>query len=148
VLCGSTYSEGFFRVTVGVGLNVANRDPTTCVDQLLAAAAAQRGAPAPPPVRRERLLALVLSRYEALEAQFVADRGFHSLQAAYLYHWLHSAQSVTLMEEARQVTVTLQGLTQQGYLLAVDAAGERFELHPDGNSLDFFQGLVRRKLKA
>ena len=24
--------------------------------------------------------------------------------------------------------------------------GQRFELHPDGNSLDFFTGLVRRKL--
>ena len=27
-----------------------------------------------------------------------------------------------------------------------DAGGERYELHPDGNSLDFFQGLVRKKL--
>ena len=66
MLCGSTYSEGFFRVTVGVGLNVANREPTTCVDQLLAAAAAQRGAPAPPPVRRERLLALADTVYRQL----------------------------------------------------------------------------------
>ena len=29
---------------------------------------------------------------------------------------------------------------------AVDGGGERYELHPDGNSLDFFQGLVRKKL--
>ena len=28
------------------------------------------------------------------------------------------------------------------------AGGERYELHPDGNSLDFFRGLVRRKLPA
>lgn len=31
---------------------------------------------------------------------------------------------------------------------ATDEAGERYELHPDGNSLDFFQGLVRKKLPA
>lgn len=31
---------------------------------------------------------------------------------------------------------------------AADAAGERYELHPDGNSLDFFKGLVRKKLPA
>jgi len=32
------------------------------------------------------------------------------------------------------------------YLVAVDERGARFELHPDGNSLDFFQGLLRKKL--
>lgn len=31
-------------------------------------------------------------------------------------------------------------------LQATDGAGERYELHPDGNSLDFFRGLVRKKL--
>jgi biotin--protein ligase len=30
--------------------------------------------------------------------------------------------------------------------LAIDASGEKYELHPDGNSLDFFKGLVRKKL--
>ena len=42
--------------------------------------------------------------------------------------------------------VTVRGLTKTGYLLATDAAGARFELHPDGNSFDFFQGLVKKKL--
>lgn len=28
----------------------------------------------------------------------------------------------------------------------VDGLGAEYELHPDGNSLDFFQGLVRKKL--
>eukprot|EP00897_Mesotaenium_endlicherianum_P001345 jgi/Mesen1/1238/ME000129S00337 len=42
----------------------------------------------------------------------------------------------------------LKGLTPGGYLLAVDDSGEKFELHPDGNSLDFFKGLMRRKVPA
>ncbi len=149
VLCGSTHSNGFFRVTIGVGLNVSNAAPTTCVDALLAAAASVRGAPAPPPpVPRERLLAAIMSRYEALESRFVAEGGFAGLQPAYLYHWLHAEQRVTLVEDAREVALTVKGLTHSGYLLAVDAGGERFELHPDGNSLDFFKGLVRKKVKA
>ena len=43
--------------------------------------------------------------------------------------------------------VTVRGLTKTGYLLAVDAKGASFELHPDGNSFDFFQGLVKKKLR-
>ena len=35
--------------------------------------------------------------------------------------------------EVRRVALTVQGLTPGGYLLATDAAGARFELHPDGN---------------
>ena len=36
-------------------------------------------------------------------------------------------------DEVRRVALTVQGLTPGGYLLATDAAGARFELHPDGN---------------
>ena len=32
-----------------------------------------------------------------------------------------------------RVPLTVQGLTPGGYLLATDAAGAGFELHPDGN---------------
>jgi biotin--protein ligase len=52
-----------------------------------------------------------------------------------------------VLEEGEIKTeVTVRGLTKSGYLLADDAFGARFELHPDGNSFDFFQGLVRKKL--
>ena len=44
--------------------------------------------------------------------------------------------------------MTVKGITKTGYLLAVDAAGARYELHPDGNSLDFFKGLVRKKMQS
>ena len=35
VLCQSAYRGGRFQVVVGVGLNLANRAPTTCVDALI-----------------------------------------------------------------------------------------------------------------
>ena len=47
-----------------------------------------------------------------------------------------------------RILLTIEGLTQHGFLRASDAAGQSYELHPDGNSLDFFQGLIRRKLPA
>lgn len=44
------------------------------------------------------------------------------------------------------VAMRIQGLTNDGYLLAVDDKGEQYSLSPDGNSLDFFEGLIKAKL--
>ena len=44
------------------------------------------------------------------------------------------------------VAMRIQGLTSDGYLLAVDDKGEQYSLSPDGNSLDFFEGLIKAKL--
>lgn len=45
-----------------------------------------------------------------------------------------------------RVPVTIKGLSPDGFLLAVDDDGARFELQPDGNSLDMMKGLIRKKL--
>eukprot|EP00873_Tetraselmis_striata_P008121 jgi/Tetstr1/428385/TSEL_018419.t1 len=140
VLCNSSYRDGQFVVAIGVGLNVSNRAPTTCVNALLGCADEAAN-----PVTPEALLAGILRRLDANLVTFVAD-GFQPLEAAYLASWLHSGQEVVLEEESRRVPLTIQGLTGSGYLLAADRHGAKFELHPDGNSLDFFNGLVRKKL--
>lgn len=74
------------------------------------------------------------------------------MEEQYYKTWLHSGQQVNLQEKDENLdhisecVVTIQGLTTAGYLLAVTEDGQRCELHPDGNSFDFFKGLVRRKL--
>eukprot|EP00854_Cymbomonas_tetramitiformis_P016503 gene16503-19597_t len=100
---------------------------------------------------RESLLAAIMARLEVLTHTFVKD-GFAPLQGAYLANWLHTGQAVKLVEsdpatgKEQEVQLQVMGLAPSGYLLAVDRAGKRFELHPDGNRLDFFKGLVRKKL--
>ncbi|MCP4141877.1 MAG: hypothetical protein GY755_16645, partial [Chloroflexi bacterium] len=37
------------------------------------------------------------------------------------------------------------GVSDNGQLLGKDKNGKLFELHPDGNSFDFLQGLICRK---
>ncbi|KAK9803441.1 hypothetical protein WJX73_001014 [Symbiochloris irregularis] len=105
--------------------------------------------PKPATVQREVLLANILTIFEQLLSTLAVE-GFGPLRQSYLDAWLHSGQQVTLVEgegqAASEVQLTVRGITSTGYLLAVDAAGRSFELHPDGNSLDFFKGLVRRKL--
>lgn len=48
--------------------------------------------------------------------------------------------------EGQTTDLTIIGVSPSGFLLAVDGAGRRYELTPDGNSLDMMQGLVRRKM--
>ncbi|KAL4422552.1 hypothetical protein ABPG75_008749 [Micractinium tetrahymenae] len=162
ILCHSSYRERKFYVIMGVGLNLANQQPTTCVDALIeqaaaAAAAAARGGQQQQgqqaqqrsiaPVSREDLLAEIMKRLEPMLERLAAE-GFAPFEEDYCRHWLHSGQQVQLEEGGQRVPVTIRGLSSNGYLLATDAAGERYELHPDGNSLNFFNGLVRKKLPA
>jgi biotin--protein ligase len=35
VLCQSAYRDQKFQVVIGVGLNVSNRDPTTCINAIV-----------------------------------------------------------------------------------------------------------------
>ena len=157
VLCTSTYTEGAFDVVVGVGINLDNDAPTTCVNAIIGAAwdailAESRSAEknkrvSPRDVSRERLAAGFMNRFEALCGLLNHAGGFEPLEPVYLRQWLHTDQKVVLEEGGGAKTeVTVRGLTKTGYLLATDAAGARFELHPDGNSFDFFQGLVKKKL--
>jgi biotin--protein ligase len=162
VLCTSTYAEGAFDVVVGVGINLDNDAPTTCVNAVVAAAwdallnqsqalgedanDDERVKVSPRRATRERLTAIFMNRFEALCGLLNASGGFDLLEAAYLRQWLHTDQKVVLEEGEIKTEVTVRGLTKSGYLLADDASGARFELHPDGNSFDFFQGLVRKKL--
>ena len=45
-----------------------------------------------------------------------------------------------------RTAVTIVGVAESSGLLAVDDQGQRYELLPDGNSFDFLQGLIKRKI--
>lgn len=147
VLCHSTYRSKEFQVVIGVGLNLDNSQPTTCVNDILHHQHAELQQQSTwQPITREELLACILYELQGLLATLVAN-GFAPLQQAYLQAWLHSNQQVTLIEAGnKQVALTIRGLTDYGYLLAEDELSTPFALHPDGNSLDFFKGLIRHKL--
>lgn len=146
VLCTSTYSSKKFNVTVGIGLNLDNEKPTTCLNSLL-----QKLTTNTHLLQKEELLVAFFGKFEVLLDVFL-KQGFSTLESKYYEKWLHSEQKVLLEEGQGQnhcpsnVFVTVKGLTSSGYLLAIDDENNKYELHPDGNSYDFFKGLVRRKL--
>ena len=45
-----------------------------------------------------------------------------------------------------QIPMRVQGLSEDGFLQAIDTFGQVHILHPDGNSLDMMTGLVSKKV--
>lgn len=146
VLCTSTYKSKKFNVSVGIGLNVSNAKPTTCLN-----AALKRTGLTANQLQREDIVAAFFNKFESFYDAFVSQ-GFQALEKQYLKTWLHSGQRIIVQkkdenqDQISETVVTVKGLTASGYLLAITDDGETCELHPDGNSFDFFKGLVRRKL--
>ncbi|XP_011027607.1 PREDICTED: biotin--protein ligase 2-like isoform X2 [Populus euphratica] len=145
ILSTSTYKSKKFNVSTGIGLNVDNEKPTTCLNAVLRELSA-----AACTLRREDIVSAFLNKFEIFYDLFI-NGGFQTLEELYYKTWLHSGQRVIIQEKnENQVVenvVTIQGLTSSGYLLAIGEDNQMCELHPDGNSFDFFKGLVRRKLE-
>lgn len=146
ILCTSTYKSKKFNVSAGIGLNVSNEKPTTCLNTVL-----QRLGCVTHQLQRGDIMAAFFNKFESFYDIFI-NQGFQALEELYCKTWLHSGQRIILQEknefedQISENVVTIQGLTTSGYLLAVTDDGQTCELHPDGNSFDFFKGLVRRKL--
>ncbi|KAK4751773.1 hypothetical protein SAY87_020571 [Trapa incisa] len=145
ILCTSTYRSKKFNVCAGIGLNVDNDKPSICLNSIL-----QESVAISYKFTREEILAAFFNKFEKLYSLFI-HQGFQTLEELYYQTWLHSGQRVVVQQkDGDRVTenvVTIQGLTSSGYLLAIGDDNQMCELHPDGNSFDFFKGLVRRKLE-
>ncbi|KAK2971009.1 hypothetical protein RJ640_023441 [Escallonia rubra] len=146
ILCTSTYRSKKFNVCSGIGLNVDNTKPSTCLNAVL-----QKLTSVAHQLQREDIIAAFFNKFEKLFDLFISQ-GFQPLEELYYNTWLHNGQRVIVQhkdedqDEVVENVVTIQGLTSSGFLQALGDDGQMYELHPDGNSFDFFKGLVRRKL--
>ncbi|TYZ58860.1 hypothetical protein PybrP1_000496 [[Pythium] brassicae (nom. inval.)] len=144
MLCQSEYRDGKFNVTTGIGINISNKEPTQCLQDVLSTDAA------PCTVTKEEFLAAFCNAYEPMEEVF-QQQGFAPFMGEYERKWLHTGQVVHVSSDAvgaapgSTVPAVIKGLTSTGCLLA-ESEGSRFELYPDGNSFDFLSGLLKRKL--
>ncbi|KAL8144513.1 hypothetical protein V2J09_017545 [Rumex salicifolius] len=134
ILCTSTYTSKKFNVSVGIDLNVDNRQPTTCLNaclQVLTKSTCH--------LQREEVMASFFNKFESLFDIFL-NQGFQALEELYYKTWLHSGQRVIVKDTAEgqsmNSVVAIQALTPSGYLLAVSDDGQTCELHPDGNRYD------------
>jgi len=142
VLCESSLrASGEFSLVFGLGLNVNNSAPTTCVRDAVAQAAADSELK----VSREEVMALVLSHMEDLLGVLEAEGFGGTLRDLYLERWIHSGQQVELDLGQGDGTVpaVISGIDAQGYLTAeVDGEGT-VTLNPDMTRLDPLEGTLR-----
>ncbi|KIL92101.1 hypothetical protein FAVG1_04508 [Fusarium avenaceum] len=91
ILSQCLYFDGNYQIILGIGLNTTNSRPTMSISDLVPAGA--------PELHLETLLARVLTRIEAIYAQFLREGFSSGLEARYYSHWLHTKQEVTLEAE-------------------------------------------------
>ncbi|KAJ4964929.1 hypothetical protein NE237_016778 [Protea cynaroides] len=109
VLCTSTYRSQKFNVSTGIGLNVDNEKPTTCLN-----AALREISSVAYQLRREEILVAFFKKFETLFGIFL-NEGFQALEDLYYKTWLHSGQRVVIQEKredqrVEDVVVTIQGI--------------------------------------
>ncbi|MES1921469.1 hypothetical protein MHBO_003000 [Bonamia ostreae] len=118
----------------GIGLNVYNKSPTTCLSEI------STSAKLPKHLAEDILfdfLTIFSSNFEKFE-----ENGFcgYFLKKYYQF-WMHSDQKVNV----RNRDFVIKGIDEFGYLKVVDDLGEFSTLMPDGNRFDFLNGLIIQK---
>ncbi|KAH6982246.1 biotin-protein ligase [Ilyonectria sp. MPI-CAGE-AT-0026] len=143
ILSQCLYSNGSYQIVLGIGINTNNPRPTTSISDLLP--------PGVPELHLESLLARILTRIEAVHAQFLREGFSRDLEGRYYRHWLHTGQAVTLEAEAG-VKARVLGITRDWGMLRAEevdsigrGTGKVWTLQSDENSFDYWKGLVRRK---
>ena len=65
----------------------------------------------------------------------------------YYAQWLHTNQRVrVLSEDGTYTNVTIRGIDSSGFLVAVDDNGNELKLLSDGNTFNFLEGLISKKI--
>ncbi|KAI0399913.1 biotin-protein ligase [Xylaria palmicola] len=155
ILVQSSTFEKEYLLVVGVGLNATNASPTTSLTHVLDTLNVGRiggNLPILEPLSPEKLLARILAVFERLYIDFRIHGWDQTLKDLYMEHWLHSDQIVTIESIDGTPRGRIIGISSTTSNLLVQElgndnqpTGQIHELGPDGNSFDFFHGLLKFK---
>ena len=147
VLITCSFINQSFNVLVGCGINVSNRKPSVCLNDVIDDYNSHSSNKLDY-LKSEEVIARTLTQLEELLKLSDQDDGLKTIEELYLKSWLHSGQVITMMDNKYQRSVRIEGLDPEGYLLVKDVAdGSTLSLHPDGNRFDLMRNLITpRKL--
>ncbi|KAI1754619.1 class II aaRS and biotin synthetase [Xylaria castorea] len=156
ILVQSSTFEKEYLLVVGVGLNTTNASPTTSLTRVLDTLNVGRiggNLPILEPLSPEKLLARILVVFERLYIDFRIHGWDQTLKELYTKNWLHSNQIVTIESIDGRPRGRIIGISSTTSNLLVQElgndnqpTGQIHELGPDGNSFDFFHGLLKSKV--
>lgn len=145
VIVTSTVMGSTFYSTIGCGVNVANSDPTICINDIIGLSNRLRAKNSPPlPLLSPALvIARTLTTLEKFLGQFEKHGQAHFCETYYKY-WLHGGIKVSLNLETDggHGEGEVVGLDEFGFLSVRKASGETISVQPDGNSFDMMKNLL------
>lgn len=142
VLCEAATQGHRFDVVVGVGVNILNPKPTSCLES----ARVEHGGLPSAPMTREAFLAEYLNSFEELYDEFSRSDGFQPLKERYINAWLHSGQQVRLEAHGGRLA-EIVGLAPNGFVRLRFVDNDSIvDIAPDVTSLDLSGGVIREKV--
>lgn len=129
---------------VGIGFNLNNSVPTTCINDMITSFNMKNNANLPY-LEYECFFANVFNEIEHL-IDVVQDGDFQYLYDLYYKLWLHSNAEIVIIDaDGNKKLATIIGIDDYGYLLVKQANQEPESVHPDGNTFDILRGLISAK---
>lgn len=132
----STYQQSAL-CSVGIGLNVANAQPTTCLNALTTP---------PRHFEPDRVIAEVVGHIERLVDR-VQREGVASLLPLYYRHWMHSDQRIVFGNADLKQEGTVVGLDEFGFLRAISDDGSPVTIDSADTTIDMMDSLIARKIR-
>ncbi|XP_030850810.1 biotin--protein ligase isoform X2 [Strongylocentrotus purpuratus] len=142
VIVNSSCLDGVFHAVIGVGVNVSNSVPTTCINDLIHRHNEEKRTSLNP-VSMEMVMARSITEMEKMIDAF-QEKGVDSFLPVYYKRWLHSNAKIKLeSEDGDEVTIT--GLDKTGFLQVKKKDGSIRSVQPDGNTFDMLKNLISMK---
>jgi len=143
VIVTSSAMGGILSAVIGMGINIANNEPTTGINEIISQYNKDHKATLQP-LTIEETLARTVNNIEALIDDF-QNNGSDLFLTKYYKHWLHSNTKVQLSMNNTQEEVEITGLDDFGFLLVQTKSGKMLSVQPDGNTFDMLKNLIAMK---
>ncbi|GFQ71285.1 biotin--protein ligase [Trichonephila clavata] len=138
ILVNTTLQGNKIDAFIGIGVNVANEQPTVCINSIICKHNETTGDNLPL-LSAEEVIAFTVTELESLFDDFQKTGPEKFLSLYYLY-WLHEDQHVTLTSLNKEAVI--QGLDEYGFLVVETDDGKKLTLQPDGNRFDIMKNLI------
>ncbi|CAH0549555.1 unnamed protein product [Brassicogethes aeneus] len=132
-------------VNIGVGVNLSNSNPTTCINDMIKTENLTFGSDLAY-ISYENYFAEVFNEIERLYEVFQNGDVDYFYNLYYKY-WLHNNVDITIKtKDGASRNVKVIGIDDYGYLKVRTAEGAIDIVQPDGNSFDMMKGLIAPKI--
>ncbi|XP_078265807.1 biotin--protein ligase isoform X3 [Rhinoraja longicauda] len=143
VLVNSTLMGTTFHMLIGCGFNVANSNPTICINDIIQQHNKVHGTHLQP-LRTDQLMARTVTVLENLISTFQTE-GANGVLPLYYKRWVHSGTQVRLWKEDGPAA-RIVGLDDSGFLQVLQEGDNNVvTVQPDGNSFDMLRNLIITK---